>query len=419
MEQFKNDVTVVGTGRVGLPLALSLLKKGLRVNGIEKDENIINCVTTKKMPFNEAGYQEILNQYNFSLNTDTSKISDSEYLVITVGTPLRKHIEIELDYIKKVIDQLSPSIRKGQTIVLRSTVAPQTTEFVRKYLESQTGFKIGNAIFLAYCPERIAEGKALEELETLPQIIGAADAESGRRAEKLFRFLVDDIFITDYTTAELSKLFSNISRYIYFAVSNHFMVLADEFGGNIYEIIRMMNYKYPRQIIASPGLTGGTCLRKDFGMINEHIPYLDMLLSAWKINEYIPNFIVSHILKRTPIHDKKVAILGYTFKRDSDDARDSLVPKLIRYIERQVPKEIKICEPNFAQGFCFENMMENHSLEQALQEADLVFIAVNHTFFETRIKQIFNMCRLDTWFADIWNLSNMGKIYYQKMEVPA
>jgi UDP-N-acetyl-D-mannosaminuronic acid dehydrogenase len=419
MQQFNNDVTVVGTGRVGLPLALSLLNNGLRVNGIEKDENIIKCVAAGEMPFNEAGYQEILQQHGFSLDADTAKISDSEYLVITVGTPLRKHIEIELEYIRQVIDQLSPFIRKGQTIVLRSTVAPQTTEFVRKYLEARTGYKIGNAIFLAYCPERIAEGKALEELESLPQIIGTSDAESGRRAEKLFRHLVDDIFITDYITAELSKLFSNISRYVYFAVSNHFMVLADEFGGNIYEIIKMMNYKYPRQIIANPGLTAGTCLRKDFGMINENIPYLDLLLSAWKINEYIPNFIVSHILKRTPIHDRKVAILGYTFKRDSDDTRDSLVPKLVRYIERQVPKEIKICEPNFAPDSCFDNKIINHSLEEALRDADIVFLAVNHTFFESRIKQIFNLCRLDTWFADIWNMSDMGKIYFQKMEVPA
>jgi UDP-N-acetyl-D-mannosaminuronic acid dehydrogenase len=419
MQPFNNDVTVVGTGRVGLPLALSLLKKGLRVNGIDRDENIINCVAARQMPFNEAGYEEILQQHNFSLDADTSKISDSEYLIITVGTPLRKHIEIELDYIKNVIDQLSAHIRKDQTIILRSTVAPRTTEFVKKYLESRTGYKIGTALFLAYCPERIAEGKALEELETLPQIVGAADAESGHRAEKLFRHLVDDIFITDYITAELSKLFSNISRYIYFAVSNHFMVLADEFGGNIYEIIKMMNYKYPRQIIASPGFTGGTCLRKDFGMINENIPYLDLLLSAWKINEYVPSFVVSHILKRTQIYDKKVAVLGYTFKQDSDDSRDSLVPKLVRYIERQVPKEIRLCEPNLATDSLCENGMENHSLADALQDADIVFIAVNHTFFKLRIRQILNLCRLDTWFADIWNLSDMNKIYFQKMEVPA
>ena len=419
MNRFVNDVTIVGTGRVGLPLALSFLKNGLKVNGIDQDEKRVKCITTKKMPFNEPGYQEILEHHDFLLDNDISKISDSEYIVITVGTPLQKHIEIELNDIKQVINQVSVYLKKGQTIILRSTVAPKTTEFVRRYLEKKTGYKVGNAIFIAYCPERIAEGKALKELETLPQIIGVADAESGRRAERLFRHLVKDIFITDYVTAELSKLFSNISRYIYFAVSNHFMVIADEFGGNIYEIIKMMNHKYPRQIIANPGLTGGTCLRKDFGMINEHIPYMDLLLSAWKTNEYIPNFLVSHILKRTQIHDKTIAVLGYTFKKDSDDARDSLTPKLIRYIDRQVPKEIRICEPNFPLEFKYENGMTNHRMEEALKEADIVFLAVNHFIFQSRINQIFNLCRLDTWFADIWNLSGMNKIFFQKMEVPA
>jgi UDP-N-acetyl-D-mannosaminuronate dehydrogenase len=154
-------------------------------------------------------------------------------------------------------------------------------------------------------------------------------------------------------------------------------------------------------------------------MINENIPYLDLLLSAWKINEYVPSFVVSHILKRTQIYDKKVAVLGYTFKQDSDDSRDSLVPKLVRYIERQVPKEIRLCEPNLATDSLCENGMENHSLADALQDADIVFIAVNHTFFKLRIRQILNLCRLDTWFADIWNLSDMNKIYFQKMEVPA
>jgi UDP-N-acetyl-D-mannosaminuronic acid dehydrogenase len=196
------------------------------------------------------------------------------------------------------------------------------------------------------------------------------------------------------------------------------MVIADEFGGNIYEIIKMMNHKYPRQIIANPGLTGGTCLRKDFGMINEHTPYMDLLLSAWKINEYIPNFLVSHILKRTQIHDKTIAVLGYTFKKDSDDARDSLTPKLIRYIERQVPKEIRVCEPNFPLKFKYENGMTNHCIKEALKEVDIVFLAVNHFIFQSRINQIFNLCRLDTWFADIWNLSSMDKIFFQKMEVP-
>ena len=160
MQQFNNDVTIIGAGRVGLPLALTFLSKGLKVNAVDTDENIIQCVKAREMPFNEPGYQSILAEHAICIDRDYSKIEGSAYVIVTVGTPLRKHVEIELSHITEVINQLAPHIKKGQTIILRSTVAPQTTEFVRRYLEEKTGFKIGNAIYLAYCPERISEGNA-------------------------------------------------------------------------------------------------------------------------------------------------------------------------------------------------------------------------------------------------------------------
>jgi len=414
--EYANDVTVIGTGRVGLPLALSLMNKGLKVNGIDLDKHIIESVAKKVMPFKEPGYDEILKKHGFNLDADYSKTGDSKYIVITVGTPLQKHIETDINYITQVIDSITPYLKRHQTIILRSTVSPGTTEYVRRYLERKTGFNVGNGIYLAFCPERIAEGKAREELETLPQIIGSADKESGKSAETLFRHLVDDIIHTDYISAELAKLFSNISRYIYFAVSNHFMILADEFGANIFEILKMSNYKYPRQIIAKPGFTAGACLRKDFGMINEHIPYMDMLLSAWKINEYVPHFLVDHMKSRSTINGKRVAVLGFSFKQDSDDPRDSLTPKLIRYIEREVPKEIRICEPNMAYGINLENGYKNLSLNDALVDADIVFMAMNHSEFKNNFSAILDICKKETWFADVWNVSGMNKIFFQKME---
>jgi UDP-N-acetyl-D-mannosaminuronic acid dehydrogenase len=166
-----------------------------------------------------------------------------------------------------------------------------------------------------------------------------------KKAEEIFKRLTGDIMHTTFVSAELVKLFNNISRYIHFAVSNQFSIIADNFGQNIYEIIEMANYKYPRGIIAKPGFTAGTCLRKDFGMINETIPYTDLLLSAWKINEFMPKFMVDNLQKRVAIYNKNVAVLGYSFKNDTDDTRDSLTPKLIRYIKREMPLEVRIHDP--------------------------------------------------------------------------
>ncbi len=414
---YTNDVTVIGLGRVGLPLALSLRKNGLRVNGVDRDSALIESIQKGEMPFREPGYDELLQQETFNVDTDYEKIKESEFVIITVGTPLEKHIETDLKYIRSVLDEISPFIQKNHTVILRSTVSPATTEFASRYLEKQTGFKVGNGMYLAYCPERIAEGKALKELESLPQIIGTSDCESGNRAERLFSHLTSDIFITDFATAELSKLFCNISRYVYFAVSNHFMMLAEEFGANIFELLKITNYKYPRQIIASPGLTAGTCLRKDFGMINEHIPYVDLLLASWKVNEFVPNFLVKQVSERTNIHDKRIAILGYSFKRDADDLRDSLSPKLLRYVQRCVPREIRIAEPNLPVGEDLEDGLINQSIEKALEDVDVVFFATNHSLFEAKLDHIYDLCAMETWLVDIWNLCKADKLVFQKMEV--
>ena len=158
---------------------------------------------------------------------------------------------------------------------------------MRKWLERHTTLKVGETLGLAFCPERIAEGKAYEELRTLPQIVGTQDELSASKARQLFENLAPEILPTDYVSAELVKLFNNIARYVHFAVANQFALVADTFGANIYEIRRMANHNYQRNFIAMPGLTAGTCLH---GMINEWSPYPDLLLAAWKMNEYIPAF---------------------------------------------------------------------------------------------------------------------------------
>lgn len=413
MEQQTTSVAIVGLGRVGLPLALVLSEAGHRVRGVDHDPSLLANLDQKRMPFREPGCQELLDKHGLDAESGMEAISETEYVIITVGTPLRQHIETNLDHIRAVFASLLKHVRPGQTILLRSTVSPGTCTWAKRYIEANTNLTVGEDIFLAYCPERIAEGKAIEELHCLPQIIGAEDEHSASRAERFFRTLVDDVFLTSFSGAELSKLFCNISRYVYFAVSNFFMMVADELGANIHEILSITNHKYPRQIIAKPGFTAGTCLRKDFGMLNEHIPYVDLLLSAWKINEYIPHFIEKHISQRLELHNANVAILGYTFKRDTDDLRDSLSPKLMRYIQRKVPASIRICEPNLPVNREIEPGIHNQDLRSALAGADVVIFAVNHSAFERDMDKILDLCGDGAWVADIWNITGTGNVFFQ------
>ena len=412
---FEKDIAVIGIGRVGLPLSLSLSEIGFSVIGIDIDEHVVQCVNRKEMPFKEKGCDELIMRTSVEATSQLSKISTVETIIITVGTPLMSHIETDLSQITNVIHSILPHLKENHNLIFRSTVAPKTTEYVKKIIEQKTDFVIGKNLFLTFCPERIAEGKALEEIRVLPQIIGAEDNYSFEKAENIFSKLTEDILRTTYISAELVKLANNISRYIDFAVANQFAIIAENYNQNASEIISMANHKYPRGHIAAPGFTAGTCLRKDFGMINESIPYTDLLLSAWKVNEYMPKFLIDNMLKRTEIHNKNVAVLGYSFKENTDDTRDSLAPKLIRYISKEVPCQIKIHDPYLPKQI--DGIFDNYEMDKALDGAQLLYIATNHKEFKDNISLIANKLQNDCWIADIWNVFRTNKIFFKAEEI--
>jgi len=406
------DVCIVGTGRVGLPLGLSFLEVGLRSVGVDIDARLRDTVNGGAMPFHEPGYDALVSSRRFAVYADAATVRDADAVVVTVGTPLHNHIETDLRQIQRVLESVGPHLRPGHLLCLRSTVAPGTTAFVRRWLERNTGLRVGDTLALAFCPERIAEGKAYEEIRTLPQIIGTEDPLSRERAHALFASLAPDILATDYVSAELVKLFNNITRYVHFALANQFALIADTHGANIHEIRRMANLRYPRNLFAAPGLTAGTCLRKDFGMINEWSPYPDLLLSAWKMNEYMPAFLVQHLRQRTPLHDKRVAMLGFSFKADTDDVRDSLAPKLMRYIERETPLSLRVHDPHLPSPLPESDGVENAPLEAALADVDCVFVATNHSGFDAALQRLATL-RPDAWIADIWNVSGIDQMFFQ------
>ncbi|MCB9526426.1 MAG: nucleotide sugar dehydrogenase [Myxococcales bacterium] len=411
---FEYDVCIIGTGRVGLPLGLSFMDVGLKATGVDVDPALREAVCGGQMPFHEPGYDELVARGTFQIHGSPEICARSKAVVVTVGTPLHTHIETDLRQIQSVLEGLAPHLRPGQLLCLRSTVAPGTTTFVRKWIERHTDLRVGDTLGLAFCPERIAEGKAREELRTLPQIVGTEDDLSAELAVALFAPLAPEILPTDYVSAELVKLFNNIARYVHFALANQFALVADTFGANIHQIRHMANHKYPRSYIAGPGLTAGTCLRKDFGMINEWSPYPDMLLSAWKMNEYIPAFLVQHLGKRTELHDKVVAILGYTFKMDTDDTRDSLAPKLYRYVQRQLPEAIRVSDHHLPATIVDDRNGElrNWDVDEALNGADCVFIATNHTGYNEALRRLAER-QPDTWVADIWNVTRADLMFYK------
>ncbi len=415
---YEYDVCIIGTGRVGLPLALSFTEAGLKVLGVEIDKYVRDTVNAGKMPFDEPGYDKLIAKRDLIVSNDMAEVQRCKAIVITVGTPLHNHIETDISQIRRVLEEAAPYLQPGQLICLRSTVAPGTTSLVLKWLNQNTKLNFGSELGLVFSPERIAEGSAYSEIRSLPQIIGSEDDMSKKMGEELFSHLVSDILHTNFVSAELTKLFNNIIRYSHFAIANQLTIVAEQFGANIHEVRRMVNYKYPRGQMALPGLTGGTCLRKDFGMINEFTPYSDMFLSSWKVNEYMPAFLVRRAVNKISLNDKIVAVMGYTFKNDTDDIRDSLVPKVIRYIEREAPCEVRVSDHNLPNPIPdHENgIRRNWKAEEAYSEADCIFITIPHIGYSSVLERV-SIEKPDTWIVDIWNIGGIERILYQAKDL--
>src|SRR4051794_1064000 len=218
------DVSIVGLGRVGLPLALSFADRGLRVLGIDNDAERLSALRERRMPFEEPGAQELLDRLELGLSDRVSDAAQAEHIVITLGTPAFSHIEIDMRDIRSALDDLLPVLAEGQTLVLRSTVAPETTAFVAGYLEKHRSFTVGEDVFVAHVPERIAAGRFYEEARTLPCIIGGVGERSGEVAAGLFEVLGAPIVQTTPVQAELAKIWTNILRYATFALPNLLMM---------------------------------------------------------------------------------------------------------------------------------------------------------------------------------------------------
>jgi UDP-N-acetyl-D-mannosaminuronic acid dehydrogenase len=406
---FKRDVSVVGLGRVGLPLALSFADRDLDVIGIDKDPGRIAAVENGVMPFHEHGTQELLDRVKaggrLELSDRIEDAAEARYIVLTLGTPSLFHIEIDITDIRSVLDSLLPVLRAGHVLVLRSTVAPGTTEYVAGYLEQQRGFEIGKDVYVAHAPERIAENHFLEEIASLPHIIGGVDDQSTDQAARLFEVFGTRIDKTTPAQAELAKIWTNIFRYTNFALPNLLMMNCEQYGANVFEVIDLINRDYPRGGIAMPGLTGGTCLRKDFAFSEERSSAPGMLLAVSRVNESVPLFLVEGMKTRLgALKGKKVAVLGLTFKRNSDDLRDSLALKLVRLLERELA-DVTRHDPHAP--------IATDSLEDALTGASAVVVATNHDEFADpkTLRLIVDLAGGDTLVVDPWNVFGAGRAF--------
>jgi UDP-N-acetyl-D-mannosaminuronic acid dehydrogenase len=431
------DVSVIGLGRVGLPLALSFADRGLSVIGIDNDPARLGSVRAGSMPFNETGAQELLDRVaasgRLTLSERVADAANARHIVITLGTPSFSHIEIDMRDIRSALDDLLGALEPGHALTLRSTVAPGTTEFVAGYLAKHRGFQVGEDVYVAHAPERIAAGRFLQEIDSLPCIVGGVGPRSGEVVAELFGVFGAPIVQTTPVQAELAKIWANILRYTHFALPNLLMMDCERYGANVFEVIDLVNRDYPRGGLAQPGLTAGTCLRKDFAFSEERSNAPGMLLAVSRVNESVPLFLVEGVKRRlsprgeggagaTPddpetaslsaLAGSKVAVLGLAFKADTDDERDSLAHKLIRLLERELV-DVVAHDPHVA--------TPTASFEEAVQDAEVVFVAANHHEFcdPAALATIVERASGDCLVVDPWNCWGAGQVFAYASELAA
>src|SRR5215218_6213634 len=410
----QHDVCVIGLGRVGLPLALSFADAGLSVLGVDNDPDVLAALRERRMPFKEPGTDELLARVELNLSHRAADGAQARSIVLTLGTPSFSHIEIDMGDIRSVLDDLLPLLQRDQLLVLRSTVAPGTTEFVAGYLEKHRGFTVGEDVFVAHVPERIAADRFLAEIGTLPCIVGGIGEASGERAAELFAPLGAPIVQTTPVQAELAKIWTNIYRYATFAVPNLLMMDCERYDANVFEVIDLINRDYPRGGIGQPGLTAGTCLCKDFTFSEEKSNAPGMLLAVSRVHESVPLFLVDGVKRRLGgrLRERKIAVLGLAFKADTDDERDSLSHKLIRLLERELA-DVATHDPIVA--------TPTAGFDEAIAGADVVVVATNHSAF-TRpeaLRAIAERAGEDCLVVDPWNALGTGQVFAYVSEVVA
>jgi UDP-N-acetyl-D-mannosaminuronic acid dehydrogenase len=393
--EFERDVVVIGGGgHVGLPLAIAFADRGARVAIYDVSESAVERVNAGKLPFDEPGAAPLLERAVSSgrlwASTDPAVVGTAEHVIVVIGTPVDEHLNPNQTAIPKALGTCSPYLRDGQLLVLRSTVFPGVTALVEKMIAS-----LGVSIGVAFCPERIAEGKAMTELFELPQIVSARTPQGMDRAVKLFSLLTDSIVELSPEEAELAKLFTNVWRYIKFAAANQFYMMANDRGLDFERIRKGLAHDYPRAAdMPGAGFAAGPCLFKDtmqLAAFNHNNFALGH--TAMTINEGLPLYLVHRLEQKLDLSTMTVGILGMAFKGESDDIRSSLSYKLKRILEFKADNVL--CADPYV-------TVDPRLLPQdeVIARSDLLIIATPHPQYRDLVT--------DKPVADIWNVLGSG-----------
>ncbi|MCQ9279202.1 nucleotide sugar dehydrogenase [Staphylococcus borealis] len=375
-------LTVVGLGYIGLPTSIMFAKHGVDVLGVDINQKTIDSLQSGKVNIEEPGLQEVFEEV---LEAGKLKVStqpdEADAFIISVPTPNNddEYESCDISIVLSAVNSVLPHLKKGDTIIVESTIAPRTMDDHVKPLIEEKGFTIGEDVYLVHCPERVLPGKILEELVYNNRIIGGVTpncVEAGKRVYSTF--VQGEMIETNARTAEMSKLMENTYRDLNIALANEITKISNNLDINVLDVIEMAN-KHPRVNIHSPGPgVGGHCLAVDpYFIIAKDPEHSPLIQTGRKVNRSMPEYVVENVKRiLSDVEDAKVSVFGLTYKGDVDDIRESPAFDIYKLLQEE-SLEVTAYDPHVELDFVEKD------IKKATENASLVLILSDHSEFKS------------------------------------
>lgn len=408
-------IVTMGLGYIGLPTSVTFAKYGARVVGVDIHPVVVDTLNAGRIHIEEPGLEKLVKevvesgQFRASLTPE-----EADVFIVAVPTPNLNddYKSCDLTYVEQAVKQVLPYVKRGNTIIIESTIAPRSMDDHVKPLVEDAGFVVGKDIYLVHCPERVLPGKIMHEIVHNNRIVGGvteACAEAGAAVYGLF--VEGEIIKTNARTAEMSKLMENTFRDVNIALANELTKVCNDLGINALEVIEMAN-KHPRVNLHQPGPgVGGHCLAVDPYFIVAKSPELSKIIKLSRdTNVSMPHYVVDQVNTILEgILQPKIAVFGVTYKADVDDMRESPAMEIVELLEEK-GFHLNIYDPHVQtidQRFV--------SLEQAINDAHMILLLTDHFEFKGLNYNVLVNNMIEPIMFDTRNCINQK--YYQKIKV--
>lgn len=382
-----SKITIIGgAGHIGLPLGILFANKGYKVNLYDKDKKNINKINKLKMPFMEKGAEKLLKKNKSKIFATNNKecLKESKIIIVCIGTPVTNSKPDKVFFFK-MFKEVKKYLTPEKLLIIRSSIYPGTCNEIQEFLGK-------NYKNISYCPERVVQGQSISELPKLPQIVSGLSKNSIIKSKELFKKICKKTIVTSVEEAELIKLFSNAWRYINFSISNEFYKICDDQGIDFNLLRKNMIDGYERnKSIPKAGFAAGPCLYKDTAQLNAYLKNSFTLgKTAININQNFPYFIYNKIKKKfnDKLKNKKIGILGASFKSDIDDIRDSLSIELYKFLKKK-RLNVKISDE-------LANINYVIDAKKLVEDSDIIILGTPHSFYK-KIKIPKKKYLIDSW----------------------